>query len=123
MKKFVITILTLTLFIGVMPTSLALASSSESSGESVEEVEPFINPNPPEFNDVPAKINACMIKKVKNNWKEVSGVTALAQAMDLFMNKRWTAGAKKLVKGGAKGGVIAIGAQASVYYVTCAAKY
>lgn len=123
MKKFVITILTLTLFIGLMPTSLALASSSESSGESAEEVEPFINPNPPEFDDVPAKIRACVTKKVKNNWKEVSGVTVIAQAMDLFMNKKWKAGAKKLIKGGAKGGAVAIGAQVSVYYATCAAKY
>lgn len=106
-----------------MPASLASASSSESSEESAEEVEPFVNPNPPEFDDVPAKIRACVNEKVKNNWKEVTGVTAFGQALDLFMNGKWTAGGKKLVKGGAKGGAVAIGAQVSVYYATCAAKY
>jgi len=79
-----------------MPSSLALASSSELSEESAEEVEPFINPNPPEFDGKPAKIRACMNTKIKNNWKEVSGVTVLAQAMDPFMNKKMESRCKKI---------------------------
>lgn len=120
MKKIFVSILTLALLLGVMPFSLVSASSSESFEELGGEVSPAINPNPPEFGGTPAKMRACLNNKIKNNWKEISGVTIISQALDDIMNKKWTSGAKKLIKGGAKGGAVAIAGQLIYYNGVCA---
>lgn len=130
MKKIFVSILSLVLIISVVPFN-SFASVSAASNDQLENITPehrdgnaeiMLNPGG-EFGDNGAiKIRKCVDKKVKNNWKSLVGAALISQAINDIVKKKYTAGAKKLIKAGAKGSAVGIAGTLATFYISCASK-
>lgn len=130
MKKIFVSILSLVLLISFMPFNSSTLVSA-ASNDQLQNITPehsdvdvgiMLNPGG-EFGDNGSnKIRKCIHTKVKNNWKELVGAALISQAINDIMNKKYTAGAKKLIRAGAKGTVVGIAGTLAVFYISCATK-
>lgn len=121
-------LLLLTTFI--IPTATAneldgLNSEKEQGSNNLfydePQMQPFLNPSGEPWQDQ-AKINrikVCFEKKVKNNWKEVTTIGAMTTVWTAVRDARYRKAAEAIIKTGAKGNALTIGATLTYYYTGC----
>ncbi|MCF3943810.1 hypothetical protein [Oceanobacillus alkalisoli] len=53
-------------------------------------------------------LDNCLMKKIKNGWKEAIGIAAITSAIDYLTQGKHIAAAKKLISAGVRGNAIAV---------------